>query len=149
VPFQYLAILRNWEAVLILPPSIDASICLRVGLGNVSRIDSFRSDFFRAERFCLFARVDFLFGLVSSAAIRSVTAVSQCITSPCHIPARTGSQRTSLADVANGFTAETLFCIFAGFRTWRLIRARSARPFGARGQSELVRARRHARNARR
>ena len=67
----------------------------------------------RLGLFRLFACVAFLFGLVRLADIRSVTAISDCITYPCHTPARTASQRTSSveaeADVANGFTAEALF----------------------------------------
>jgi hypothetical protein len=98
---------------VISPSSIDASICLIVGLVNTSRIDSFRSDFCRAELFRLFARVPFLFGLTRLGAIRSVTGISHCIIYSRHTPARTASQRTSPveaeADVANGLTAEALF----------------------------------------
>jgi hypothetical protein len=49
--------------------------------------------------------VPFLFGLVRLEDIRSVTAISDCITYSCHTPARSASQRTSSvkaeADVAN------------------------------------------------
>jgi hypothetical protein len=66
---------RNSDALLIFPPSIDASICSSVGLAKTSRIDSFRSDFFLPELFRLFVRPAFLFGLVRSGAIGSVTAI--------------------------------------------------------------------------
>ena len=90
---------RNSEALLIFPPSIDASICLSVGRDKISRIDSFRSDFFGAELFRRFARAAFLCGAVRLGAIRSVTAVSHSMTHSTHTPARTGGQGTSLADV--------------------------------------------------
>src|SRR5262245_18827717 len=92
---------------------MDASICLIVGLVNISRIDSFRSDFFRAELFRPFARLAFLFGFASSAAIRSVTPISHSITHSSHTPARTGSQRTWLADseadIADGLVRKCCF----------------------------------------
>ena len=116
VPFLAPRYTTKFGSTPKFPSSIDVSICLRVGLANISRIDCFRSDLFRLELFRLFARLASLFGLVRFGAIRSVTAISHSITYPARTPARTGGQGTSLAD-AEADGAQMIFgkdsCVLA------------------------------------